>query len=171
MNRRIVAALVVVLLAVSCTPDQPDQIATGVAGKDPVDPQLRAQRPADKISTRLQYYCEPSWRCGIRHVERLPRKTEALVGQLLQDKPSWLRYIKAIEIRSSFPQNEAERDRQVQVQTGILANEAGKDLGAAICLALLEKKLDDGFVWGVSRSLPAPTPRASWDTRLLAECQ
>ncbi len=57
MNGRIVAALVVALLTVSCTPDQPDEIATRGAGKDPVEPQLRAQKPVDKISTGFEYQC------------------------------------------------------------------------------------------------------------------
>jgi hypothetical protein len=170
VNYRIVAALVVALLAVSCTPDQPDQIGQVGANKDPVGPHVRAQRPADKISTSLKRYCPPSVVCGITHSAVSPRETEALVSQLRLEEPSWLRYVKAVEIFSLPPQHEADHDRQVDVQTGIFVNEQGKDVGAAICLALLEKKFDRGLVWGVSRSLPAPTPRASWETSLLAEC-
>jgi len=79
------------------------------------------------------------------------------VGQLRQDKPSWLRYIKAVEISSSSfgqlgvsPQHVAEGDLELRVQTGIWFNEPGKDVGTEICLAMLEEKLDTVTIYGVS---------------------
>ncbi len=156
MNHRIVATLVVALLAVSCTPDQPD-IATRAAGKDPVEPQLRAQKPVEKISNQFEIDC-------LSFIEGCPivmqtrsdqRKTEALVGQLRQDKPSWLPYIKAVEISSSYISSEldAERGPDLLVQTGIFVNEQGKEAGAGICADILEgKSLGAAFIHGVERS-------------------
>jgi hypothetical protein len=85
------------------------------------------------------------------------------VGQLRQDKPSWLRYVKAVEISSCCivglgadtwlefsPQHVAEGDRELLVQTGIWFNEPDKDVGAEICLAMLEEKLDTVSIHGVS---------------------
>ena len=171
MTRRVVAALVVALLAVSCTPGQPDVIGSGKAGEDPVERRLRAQGPADNIATGLDAgYCPVTARGCLNVVHPIDqRRTKFLVEQLQQDRPSWLRYVKAVETGSLWNVRSG-RGGAVQVQTGIFVNEAGKDVGAAICLALLEKKFDNGLVWGVSRSLPAPTPRASWVTPLLAKC-
>ncbi len=175
MNRRIVVTLVVALLAVSCTPDQADQNEVGKGGKDPAEPlvTVTAQKPVDKISTNFEFICPPvppgcpASTPPFRRSHR--RETEALVGQLRQDKPSWLRYVKAVEISSwaprplagdtkshipsrlrLSPQYGAENDRELLVQTGIWFNEPGKDVGAEICLALLEEKWDTVTIYGVS---------------------
>jgi hypothetical protein len=146
VNHRIVAALVVALLAVSCTPGQPDQIES----------KLRAQRPVEKISTNFEFYCLPSPNsCPVSMAVRHRRETEALVGQLRQDKPSWLRYVKAVEIGStitSYGPHDVGRlsgDGEVHVQTGIFVNEAGRDLGAEICLAMLKEEFNAASIYGV----------------------
>jgi hypothetical protein len=165
VNHRIVAALVVALLAVSCTPDQPDENEMGKDGKGSAEPPITAQRPVDKISTNFEFKCPPTpiscpVSIAVRRSHR--RETEALVGQLRQDKPSWLRYVKAVEISSWVPgplagdtklspqYYGAEGDRELLVQTGIWYNEPGKDIGAEICLAMLEDKLDTVTIYGIS---------------------
>jgi hypothetical protein len=172
VNRRIVAALVAALLAVSCTPDQADESTSRGAGKDPVESQLRAQKPVDKISDQFEYEC-PSFMEGCPFVMSSRsdrRETLALLGKLREDKPSWLRYIKAVEISSAFvetsSQPDAERGHKALVQTGIFVNQAGKDVGAAICLGLLEEKsLAAAFIHGVEKSFSGVSQV------LLAQCQ
>jgi len=166
VNHRIVAALVVGLLAVSCTPDQPE-IATRGAGKDPVEPQLRAQKPVDKISHGFEYKCPSTWRgCNsVMPTRSGRRRTEALVTLLRQDKPSWLRYIKAVRVVSPNVPN-LESNPELLVQTGIFVDQAGKDMGAVICRAMLEEKLDSAAIYGVERSLST----AAWQP-VLARCQ
>lgn len=157
MNRRIVAALVMALLAISCSPDQSAENEMGKDGKGPIESELRAQRPADKISTIPDYDC-PSFidGCSVYTGSRSDRrKSEALVRHLRHDKPSWLRYVKAVAINSMLetsPQLDAEHSHDVLVQTGIFVNEAGKDMGAVICRAMLEEKLDSAAIYGVSGS-------------------
>jgi hypothetical protein len=177
LRSRILSALVIALLAISCSPDQP------------AEPQVSAQRPVDKISTNfeLQSHCSPSaLGCGsgvfpsshpVSFTQRRShrRETEALVRQLRQGKPSWLRYVKAVEISTwvrsplapdpksqtpsgpeFFPQNGAEGSRELLVQTGIWLNEPGKDVGAEICRALLQEKLDTVSIYGVSGEWQVP---------------
>jgi hypothetical protein len=142
VNRRIVAALVVALLAVSCLPDQPEE------------PQVRAQRPAKKISTNFKNECL-SYGCTYVIQRRSDRsKTRALVSQLRQDKPSWLRYIKAVGIGSTITRTmhiaQARwSEGEMHVQTGIFVNEAGRDLGAEICLAMLKEEFNAASIYGV----------------------
>jgi hypothetical protein len=72
------------------------------------------------------------------------------VSQLRQENPSWLRYIQAVEVvEMPTLQSKSERLRGAQVQTGIFANEAGRDLGAEICLAILKEELDGVSIYGV----------------------
>jgi hypothetical protein len=162
VNCRIVAALVVALLAVSCSPDEPPE------------PQVTALKPTKKISTHFVLHLEcPSRRApaqafvsahGCPGQVVLPSdrpKTAAIVSQLRQEKPSWLRYIQAVEVVEYSPlqplevvefsplQPESERLHQAQVQTGIFVNEAGRDLGAEICLAILKEELDWVSIYGV----------------------
>lgn len=157
MNRRIVAALVMALLAISCSPDQSAENEMGKDGKGPIESELRAQRPADKISTIPDYDC-PSFidGCSVYTGSRSDRrKSEALVRHLRHDKPSWLRYVKAVAINSMLetsPQLDAEHSHDVLVQTGIFVNEAGKDMGAVICRAMLEEKVDSAAIYGVGGS-------------------
>jgi hypothetical protein len=128
------------LLVTSCTQDQP------------ADPQVRAQRPTKKISTRFDesVWCETAVHsCGVQHPLEVDRtKTKALVTQLRQDKPSWLRYIKSVEVRGG--PLDIEYVPELLVQTGIFVDQAGKDLGAVICGAMLEEKLDSAAIYGVS---------------------
>jgi hypothetical protein len=160
-------ALLVALLVVSCTPDQPDQIATGVAGKDPVEPQLRAQKPVEKISKHFEYKCASFVRgCPFVWPSRSGRrKTETLVTQLQQDKPSWLRYIKAVEVYSMDEKPHRAFIPELLVQTGIFVDQEGKDMGAVICRAMLEEKVDSAAIYGAGRSLSAV-----WQPEL-ARCQ
>ena len=159
MKHRILAALMVALLAVSCTPDQSAENGMGKDGKGSAEPPITAQRPVDKISTNYEFKCPPTpISCPASPYQRRShrRETEALAGQLRQDKPSWLRYVKSVEISScctrlgASPQAGADGDRELLVQTGIWFNEPGKDVGAEICLALLEEKWDTVTIYGVS---------------------
>ena len=143
MNRRIVVALLMALLAVSCTPDQA------------AEPQVTAQRPTKKISTDVfPLGCPLQERACVGGQALYPRpqidETAAIVSQLRQENPSWLRYIQAVEVVEHPPlQPESEPLRRAQVQTGIFVNEAGRDLGAEICLAILKEELGRVSVYGV----------------------
>ncbi len=143
MSRRIVAALVVALLAVSCTPAQPPE------------PQVTALKPTKKISHVLSLGCPLLARACVGGQSYLSstsdrRKTAAIVSQLRQENPSWLRYIQAVEVvEMPTLQSKSERLRGAEVQTGIFFNEAGRDLGAEICLAILKEELDGVSIYGV----------------------
>jgi hypothetical protein len=178
MNHRILSALVIALLALSCAPDRANEIVSGRSARDLVELQLRAQRPVDEISTVFEYECA-SFVHGCPLVWRSRssrRRTEALVAQLRQDKPSLLRYIKAVQISSAVAPH-IKVVPELLVQTGIFDSGRGMDLGAAICQDMLEENVDSAYIYGVEDHRPQAidesdirVPTQAWQP-VLATCQ
>jgi hypothetical protein len=176
VKRWSLAALLATLVAVSCTSGEPSE------------PQLRAQKPVKSIDTKfvvqshrarireMKEFCQevPRACAGVYHplptpLKVYPRRTNALVARLREQQPSWLRYIKAIEV-FSFPVPEHNvlvppstrmlvnrPSKVVTVRTGILVNRPGKEVGRTICDSILKPGISSVSVEGVPnevRTLP-----------------
>jgi hypothetical protein len=133
---------------------------------------MRALKPVEKIVVPAAM-CTPSplsGHCPLYHL--LPkdqRAAKVLVAELRQDKPSWLRYVRTIEVRTDFGTGGVGPPQAI-VETGIFLNETGREVGRTICESMLEREAADRvFVWGVVNSpswMTSDTVRKS-----LAKCR
>lgn len=131
---KVIAALMVGLLAVACTQPQEEVTPTGGTGVSYV----KAERPVEKIATQVQVECqEYSEGCPLAMIRGTPtpRRTKAFLARL--GKPSWYRYIQAVQVTDNWGTAGTLRGYGAIVQTGIVGDETGQEVGATICRAML----------------------------------
>ena len=132
---------------------------------------LRAQKPVKRIGTnillqiqkrqqqQLRESCENTRGCGGQAFlgpAYYPEESKALIAELRARKPSWLRYIKAVEGSSDLPIGEPDQPRRVNVRTGIFPNDPGTELGARICRTMLDGDVASVTVWGAGTTTSTP---------------
>jgi hypothetical protein len=150
-------ALMASLFLFSCTGAEPKP-----------EPQVRALEPVEKIATAIQpEECAIYGACVVSFPSE---ESEALIAEVRRDKPSWLRYVRAIEFWTGDYGTGGKGPSQAMVETGIFLNETGREVGRTICESILERKAADRvLVWGVVDSpswMTSDTVRKS-----LAKCR
>jgi hypothetical protein len=138
---RVIAALVAGLLAVSCRGAEPEPQP---------EPQVRALEPVEEIGTVIQPDCATYGACTVPF-SLWSDETESLIAEVRLDQPSWLRYVRAIELWNVGGGTIEEGPLpQARVETGIFLNETGREVGRTICESMLEREVADRvLVWGV----------------------
>jgi hypothetical protein len=136
MKGGVVVALVAGLLAVSCTQAEPKP-----------EPPLRTLKPVEEISIQVGLRTPVPWLDRSLRVG-LPR-AKALVAELRRERPSWLRYIRKVNVMTGSRSRSAPAT--ALVQTGIFINEPGREVGRTICQSLLNRKMKAVSVLGASR--------------------
>lgn len=132
---RATVALAVLLLSAACTGAEPKH-----------EPQLRTLKPVKEISiNRLGTHTA----LVSDHPKVSSPRAKALVAELRRERPSWLRYIRAVNVMPDSRSRSAPGT--ALVQTGIFINEPGREVGRTICRSLLNRGMKAVWVRQASR--------------------
>jgi hypothetical protein len=171
VKRGVIFALVAGLLSISCTANEAEQPTPATPGNKV---RVLPTNPVKEIAVNEQW-CDETTRCipdwGQLKEDRPEAK--ALVAELREDSPSWLRYVLAVDLRVFPPIGmRIEGDDPppvslVEIRTGIARNNPGIEVGRTICQSVLDRGLGSVTVWG---RMGEYLPLSYFNRALLAEC-
>jgi hypothetical protein len=157
--KRVIVALVAGLLAVSCTWDSPEE---ETPSHFPLALPVKAERPVEKIATNVDMQC-PDYAegCPMAMIggTPTPRRTKAFLARL--GKPSWYRYIQAVQVTDDWGIAGPRRGYGAIVQTGVVADKMGRKVGATICRAMLREEVKYATVLARVERESFPEPLAT----------
>jgi hypothetical protein len=173
MFMRVIAALVAGLLSISCTANEADQPTPATPGNKV---RVLPTNPIEEIAINEQW-CDETTRCipDWGELEEDRPKAKALVAELREDSPSWLRYVLAVDLRVFPPigmriegYGAPPPASVVEIRTGIARNKPGIEVARTICQSVLDRGIDSVIVWG---RLGKYLPLSSFNRTMLAKCR